>query len=218
MGAAAQAAVPGLYAWGVTVAPSMWATGSPRLARFSASVALLTLGAGVLLERRWGDRARIACMWAFIVACAVTWSSAPRSLGAFRHDAPAGAAGTLAWALFAFASCAPPAPAQATSTTKPPRRERLAGSDMAYVACGALLAGLLEVFGWRIAATERALLVRFVALAAGLAIIATSAEIALMRRTPRTMPPPGGRLRRATVALVALGLLVVSGLLAVALD
>jgi len=218
MGAAAQAAVPGIYAWCVTVAPSTSANGSPKLSRISASVALLTLGAGVFAERRWGDRARISCMWAFVVACGITWSTAPRSLNAFRQDAPAGVAGMLAWALFAFASCAPPAPAQAVITTKRSARERLPGSDMAYVFCGALLAGSLEVFGWTIAATDRALLVRFVALAAGLAIIAATGQIALLRRMPRTMPQGTRRLRRATLALVALGLLVVSGLLAFARD
>jgi hypothetical protein len=84
---------------------------------------------------------------------------------------------------------------------------------MAYVLCGAVLAGFLEVFGWKIVPAERALLVRFIALAAGLAIIGATAQLALARHMPRAVSAGGRRLRHAAVALAALGLLLVSGLL-----
>jgi hypothetical protein len=84
---------------------------------------------------------------------------------------------------------------------------------MAYVAFGALLASLLEAAGWRIESAERALLVRFIALAAGLAVIGAAAQVALVRRLPRGALQDARRLRGAAVALVALGLLGLTGLL-----
>src|SRR5215472_10680611 len=211
MGATAQAVVPGVYAWGVTVAPSAWTSGahSPaRLAKIAAIVALLALGVGVPAERRWGERARIACLWAFVLACAVTWTAAPRSLSAFRVDAPRGLAGMLAWALFAFASYAPARPGHGhpRNAPKPSLNTRPLDADVVYLAIGALLAALLEVVGWATEGAERALLVRFVALAAGLAIIGTAAEIALARHGVSTQPRRS-RLRRAAAPLVLLGLL-----------
>jgi hypothetical protein len=218
MGAAAQAAVPGIYAWGVTVAPGGWARSASALARATTVLALVVLGVGVWAERRWGERARIASVWAFVVACSISWSAAPRGLSAFPVDAPSGLAGMLGWALFAFASFAPAAPMHSASTFGPSLREKPASGDMAYLACGALMAGLFELIGWRIANTERALLVRFVALAAGLATIGASAQIALSRRLTRTVLQTSRRLRRAMAALVVLGLLALSGLLVLVLD
>jgi len=212
---AAQAAVPGTYAWGVTVAPGAWARGAPVSARIAAIAALAALAAGATAERRWGERARITGVWAFAVACAVSWSASPRGLSSFRVDAPRGLAGMLAWGLFAFASCTPVAPVHsasaAGSSTRPPR------GDMAYVAFGVLLASLLEVAGWRIESAERALLVRFIALAAGLAVIGAAAQVALVRRLPRRALQGSRRLRGAAVALVVLGLLALTGLLVLVL-
>jgi hypothetical protein len=88
---------------------------------------------------------------------------------------------------------------------------------MAYVAFGVLLASLLEVAGWRIESAERALLVRFIALAAGLAVIGAAAQVALVRRLPRRALQGSRRLRGAAVALVVLGLLALTGLLVLVL-
>lgn len=90
-------------------------------------------------------------------------------------------------------------------------------ADAAHLAIGALLAASTQVVGWAIVAPERALLVRFIAIAAGLAIIGTSAQIALARRGAGTNPPTG-RLRRAAPALFLLGLLALSGVLIRFLD
>lgn len=216
LSATAQAAVPGVYAWAVTVAPSAWTTGASLLARIMALVAFLALAGGVLAERRWPARARVACVWTFVSACAVTWAAVPRGLSAFRVDAPRGLAGMLAWALFAFASSAPVGPWRSASVPKPSLGRRL-DADATYLAIGTLLAASTQVMGWAIVAPERALLVRFIAIAAGLAIIGTSAQIALARRGAGTNPPTG-RLRRAAPALVLLGLLALSGLLIRFLD
>jgi hypothetical protein len=208
--------VPGTYAWGVTVAPGAWARGASMSARMAAIAALAALAASVMAERRWGERARIVGVWAFVGACAVSWSAAPRGLSSFRVDAYRGLAGMLAWGLFAFASCAPVAPAHAANARRPSNSQPR--GDMAYLACGALLAALFEGPGWGIESAERALLVRFVALAAGLAILGAATQVALVRRLPRSVVQGSVRLRRATAALVVLGLLGLAGLLGLLLD
>jgi hypothetical protein len=223
MGAAAQASVPGVYAWGVTVAPCAWARGASLVGKVAAVVALLMLGAGMLGERRWGGRARAVLLWGFVVASAVVWSAAPAGLNPLRMDAPRGLAGMLAWALFAFA-CATPALAplaegeRGIDEVQLAPRQRVRPGDAAYIAGGGLLAAVLQVGGWTIAGGERSLLVRFVALAAGLAVIGAATEIALARHLPRAATLRSHRLRRAMTALVVLGILALAGLLLFALD
>ena len=229
-GAAAQTMVPGLYAWGVTVAPAAWARGSSVLAKAVALGALVALGCGVIGERRLGAWVRIASLWGFVLASAVVWSICPAGLGPAHVDGARGLAGMLGWALFAFASAAPalrveapeegPEGVAAPAARIPPgtlaRRE--AGGDGAYVAAGAATAAALQTVGWRVAGAERALLVRFVALAAALAIIGAATEIALARRAPRAISSPARRISRASAALVALALLGVAGLLLLTSD
>jgi hypothetical protein len=234
MGAAAQASVPGVYAWGVTVAPSAWARGSSLGAKVAAITALLMLGAGVVGDGgwqgsgRWGRWARLLSFWGFVLASAATWSLSRAGLASLRMDSLRGLAGMLGWSLFAFASAAPALGARtqeggegrehaAEGPPLGPHRKPAFG-DAFYVAGGAVAAGALEVFGWRIASPERALLARFIALATGLAIIGAAVEIALARHVPRTMTSRSRRLRRAMAALVTLGVLVLAGLLLLALD
>jgi len=218
MGAAAQASVPGVYAWAVTVAPVASARGASVVAKGAAAAALVALASGVLGERRWGRQARFASLWGFVLASALAWSAAPAALGPLRIDAPRGLAGMLGWALFALTSAAPSLGArreEARVLDEPPLppRKGLARADAAYVAAGALLAVALQAIGWRVATAERALLVRFVAIAAGLAIVGASTEVTLARHLAREPRPPGRRLRRAMAPLVALGLLVFTGVL-----
>jgi hypothetical protein len=179
----------------------------------------------VVAERRWAGRARAASLWGFVVACAVSWAAAPAGLSPFRIDAPRGLAGVVGWALFAFASAAPPLHPTDEATSSgdgashdPPFLPPSTRVDAAYIAGAAVLAASLQAVGWRIGSAERALLVHFIALAAGLAVIGAATEMAIERRVPRSVPSHGRRLRRALAPLVALGLLVLVGLLNVLLD
>jgi hypothetical protein len=222
MSAAAQASVPAVYAWGVTVAPAAWSRGAPLLAKIAAVAALGAVAVAVAGERRWGARTRIPALWGFVLASAVAWSAAPAALGPLRMDAPRAMAGMLGWAVFALAFAAPaldargaaPSEDEAANADAPlaPRRV-LARGDVLYVAGGALFAIGLQSIGWQVAATERAILVRVVSLAAGIALLAVSTQVALARHAPRPSDAPNRRLRRAMAPLVALGLLVLSGLL-----
>jgi hypothetical protein len=217
MGVAAQASVPAAYAWAVTVAPAAWSHGATALAKAAAGVALLAVVAGIVGERRWGVRARYAAFWGFVLASALTWSAAPASLGPLRIDAPRGVAGMLGWALFALASSAPALDVQddrnAALDPALPARRSLSRGDALYVGGGVVIAALLQLAGWAVMGPERALLVRIVSIAAGIAVIGAATDLGLARHMPRPREARARRLRRGMAALVALALLSLSGLL-----
>jgi hypothetical protein len=50
IGASAQAAIPGLYAWAITVAPAAWSRGAPVVAKVAAVVGVLALVTAPLVE------------------------------------------------------------------------------------------------------------------------------------------------------------------------
>jgi hypothetical protein len=50
LGASAQAAIPGLYAWAITVAPAAWSRGSPFLAKVAAIIGVIALMTAPLVE------------------------------------------------------------------------------------------------------------------------------------------------------------------------
>ncbi|MGO9835072.1 MAG: hypothetical protein ACLP1X_12730 [Polyangiaceae bacterium] len=218
MGSVAQASVPGAYAWAATVAPAAWAHGSGTLAKVAALLALIALAAGWAAERRWGGRFRLATLWGFVLASALTWSAAPMALAPLRFDAVHGLAGMLGWALFALALAAPsldPVSQSSLMLDAEPlvARRRLATRDTPYLVGAAAIAVSMQLVGWRVAGAERALLVRFVAVAAGLAVIDAAVTIALARHTRRIPRGRRIRFRAAMVPFVLLGILVLTGLL-----
>jgi hypothetical protein len=218
--AAAQASVPGIYAWAVTVAPPAWGRGSVSLGRVSAVVALAFLVLGAWGEWRLSTKLRLVGFWGFVLACALAWSAAPTGLAALRTDPVRGGAGMLAWAIFAFAFAAPVRDrgGAAESAERLAPHRKLAAGDRAYVGAAVAIAASLQLIGWQVKTAERALLERVVALAAGLAIIGVGAELAVARHEPRAIRPRGRRLRAAAVSLFALLLLGVGGLLLVFRD
>jgi hypothetical protein len=218
MGAEAQASVPALYAWGVTVAPVAWGHGATVVAKVAAGAALGAIGFGVVSDRVWGGRWRFHALWGFVLASALTWSCAPAALGPLRVDAARGIAGMLGWALFALTSAAPAIEGGRAEDrlveepALPPRRALVRG-DALYVGAGLMLAALLQVVGWRIAGAERALLVRLVAIAGGIAVLGVATHIGLARHLSRARASRPRRIRRAMAALGALALLSLTGLL-----
>lgn len=50
LGASAQAAIPGLYAWAITVAPAAWSRGAPILAKAAAVIGVLALVTAPFVE------------------------------------------------------------------------------------------------------------------------------------------------------------------------
>jgi hypothetical protein len=215
MNGAAQSAFAGAYAWAVTVAPAAWARGAGAIAKVFALLALVTLLAG-FAEPRFGERARRVALWGFVFACAIVWSAVPSSLGVLRVDALRGVAGVLGWALFGLTLAAPARSLVEVGVSRSRAlspRQVLVPGDKIYLWAGALVAAAIQAVGWSTPSAERALLVRFAVLAAGIAIVATSADLALARHLPRTEPSPRRRLDSATPMLVVLGLLLLVGAL-----
>src|SRR5690349_13924289 len=95
LGSAAQAAVPGLYAWAVTVAPAAWPRSAPLAAKCAAVAGLLALAAGVFTEPRFGARARYISVWGLVLTSALVWITTPNALGPLKLDAPRGIAGMI---------------------------------------------------------------------------------------------------------------------------
>lgn len=218
VGATAQASVPGLYAWGVTVAPVAWSRGAPLLAKVAALAGILALVAGISMERRLGARARYVAVWGLVVTSAIAWILAPAALGPLRLDAPRGVAGMFGWALFAFASAAPAlradAPPMARVVDANPLRPRthIRRGDVIYIVAAILCALALQALGWPILVPERALLVRFSTLACGLALIGAATSVSLARHTRTTSRPMRSRIRGTIGWLVLLALLCSAGL------
>lgn len=214
-GAAAQSTVPALYAWGVTVAPVSWARGSSMVSKAAALLALAALALGYLGDKAWGGRARVVSLWGFVLSCALAWAAAPAALGPMKMDAPHGLAGMLGWALFALASAAPPllGPREAVRITERlPARATFRRGDAVYVGGGAVLAAGLQAFGWRVGTPERALLVRLVAIAAGLGVLGVATELAIARHALRVVLPTPLRLRRSRWSILAVAVLALVGL------
>jgi hypothetical protein len=123
----------------------------------------------------------------------------------------------LGWTVFAFASAGPPlgkgAPARLVEHSPLGGRRELPRGDMGYVAAGALFAVTMQLLGWRAAPAERALLIRLVALATGLAILGAWTEAAIARHEVRSTAPPRARLRAALVPIILLIMLAASAVL-----
>jgi hypothetical protein len=213
--AGAQAVLAAAYAWGITVAPAAWSRGAPAIAKVVAVASLVTLGA-VLAEPRFGKRARRVGLWGFVVGSAVVWSTVPGALAPLRVDTLRGVAGALGWALLGFTLAAParlPSEGARTASRALPPRQVLARGDAAFLVAGVLLAAGLQVMGWRVSSVERSLLVRLVIIASSMALVATSAELALVRHKRTSEVPARVRLRAAMLSLVALGFLALVGAL-----
>jgi hypothetical protein len=216
-----QVAIAGAYAWAVTVAPPATFRGAPAWSKVTAGLALLALLGGPLAEPWWPRRARVASLVGFVAASIATWMLAPVALKPVAIDTAQGLAGMLGWGLFALASAAPALgaqrePGRVVDEAPLDARRKLARGDGAYLAVGAAFAVALQGVGWDAVDVERALLVRLVSVATGLAMVGASVEIALARHEVRAVRSARARWRGAAPALAFLGVLALSGLLLVA--
>jgi len=227
IGSSAQAAIPGLYAWTITVAPAAWSRGAPLLAKFVAVLGVLALvtapaiesgggkgGAGHAIARipvpsslaAWTGPtwARVWSVWGFVLTSAVVWALAPSALSSARLDGVRGSLGMVGWALFAFASAGPALKVDPDSAgrivaqhTSLRPRSELPRGDGVYVAVGVVLALSMQAIGWGVAVPERAVLVRLVTVVCGIAVLSGTTSIALARHVVRTPAPRPTRIRRA---------------------
>jgi hypothetical protein len=214
---AAQASIPGVYAWAVTVAPAAWSRGAPVVAKAAAVLGVLSLAFAVSLERRSPALSRIVLVWGLSLTSALVWAVAPAVLAPAKIDPVRAVAGMIGWSLFALAAAAPTLPRIArrgvVAGEAPLRpREVIPRGDIGFIAVGAALAIGLQIVGWHAVSPERLLLVRLVQVAAGLAIIGGATAIALARHLRRAPRPMRARTHSALIWFVMIALLVVVGL------
>lgn len=216
MGSVAQASVPALYAWAVTVAPVAWARGGGSLARAASIAGVLALGVAIFLERTDRARgARLLSVWGLVVTSAIVWMAAPSLASATRIDAARGISGMLGWGLFAYASAAPTYRRSAARPLFEGKELRARATsptgDRFYLGGAAIVAIALQILGWYARAEERALLVRLVTLGASLGIVTSAVHVALARHKRGRAASPASR-RRATIrALAAMAIVLLVG-------
>lgn len=243
IGSSAQAAIPGIYAWSITVAPAAWARNATIPAKVASVIGVLALVTAPLVEasgrakvakdatsapdeapkpgfRGWTSEtwARIWSVWGFVLSSAIVWALVPTALSAAKLDPIRGALGIVGWALFAFASAGPslrPDPDSVgrivAGTALKPRSE-LPRGDGAYVAVGIAVALGMQLVGWGVPVPERAVLVRLVTVACGIAVVGATTSIALARHGVRQPASRKLRIRRALPWVVMLLMVVTAGL------
>ena len=237
VGSSAQAAVPGLYAWAITVAPAAWTRGGPLFAKAASVVGVIALVTAPLVEgaaqkgatptekpkgiRSWTGPtwARIWSVWGFVLSSAIVWALVPGALSSAHFDGIRGALGVVGWGLFAFASAGPslkPDPdaagrVVAGATLKP--RSELPRGDAIYVLAGVVLALGMQAVGWGIVVPERAVLTRLVTIAAGVGVLGATTSIALSRHSARIAASGRIRFRRTLPWAALLFVMVAAGTL-----
>ncbi|MFO0675147.1 MAG: hypothetical protein U0169_01305 [Polyangiaceae bacterium] len=183
-----QVALAGTYAWAATVLPVASASSVGIAARVSGGVAVAALGVHVYATHRAATRTWIASLAAFVLASASAWLSASFGPTKIEFDTTRGIAGMIGWLLFAVADAAPSTPPRLDESrilaVVPPDERKRNPRDVFVLAFGVLAASGLQGFGWDVAPPERALLVRLVALAAGLAIVGTASHVAVSMGLP----------------------------------
>lgn len=187
LGASAQASIPGLYAWGVTVASCAWSKGAPWQTRVVALGGPLVLLASVFVDKDRPAVARHLAVWGLVLSSLLVWALVPAAMGPSRFDTTRGVLGMLGWAMFAFASAAPAFPRTEAEESRVVERGRLeprlrgARKDAPFLAIGIALTVALQCIGWGIEPRERALLVRLYTIVAGMAVLGAFASVALAR-------------------------------------
>lgn len=171
---------------------------------------------------RWCSSVTVRSLsfWSFVLSSAAVWALAPSSFATAKFDGLRGALGVVGWLLYAFAWAGPSldpstldaAPAVPLSPLAP-EAARTSRMDDVGLAFGLLLSLGLQVIGWSVTSPERAVLVRIVTVASGIALFSTTATVLLARRVPRVHAAPAVRLRRALPWMFLLALFGVTGAL-----
>ena len=214
LGSTAQAAVPGLYAWFVTVVPCAWGRGGHALGKVASLGALFSLAVAIYLEPQQPRIARIVSVWGLPLFSLVVWLASSTALEP-QHFANARAfGGMLGWGLFAYASAAPALGPRASGVLEPgvlkPRTAVIRG-DIYYLIGGGAVAVLFQTIGWHTLEPNRALLVRVTMLGAGLGVIGAAASLTLSRRRTSRRAPAKNATREAMTWGLGIALLLLFG-------
>lgn len=210
-----QVLVPGIYAWAVTVVPA--ATERPHTGSMAAAfLAFALLVAGAFLAKERPTLGYALGIWGFLIACLITWLISMPSLQVERLDPWRAGAGSIGWILYTLGWGTPwrigrhpedDPRAQLNPKLDPrsPPRLRTALS----VATGTIGALTCLLLAWRIAESDRAMLLHGAALACAVGIINTSASVGLAQGKRRAQFSPRQRITFAFPWFMAVIALVV---------
>lgn len=207
----------GGYAWTATVLHVAAQRGVPTAARVVAALAAAALLGGSAVALRSPRLARLLALHGFALGSVLTWILARMVIDIERLDPVRGAAGCVAWALFALAWGAPREvthvpeddPGVIAGDPLAPRSQLVPGSP-AIVAITLLAAFVPIASAWRVTRASHALLAHVLAAALAIAIVGVGAEAAARRRSPAP-DEPTRRMAGAMLPLTILGLLLVAG-------
>jgi hypothetical protein len=168
LGPVAQAAIPAVYAWGVTLAPFLFA---PALELVVVSVLpLAAIALSLYLEQQRRPYAIHVLLWGYAGPSTLALLIAPQR-ALHRFDWLRGALGILGYALFAYTVAAPALRAPSTESSAP-RPHRLAVVLRAiYVLIVPVMAFALLALGWDLVEDERAALVHVAACLLGILLM-----------------------------------------------
>lgn len=187
MRALAAVLLPGLYAWGATVAWPVFTTRAASLpARVGAIGAALSLFLGLALARRHPVLGRAVGVLGCMGCAAISWGALGNVLRVPPLDPVRAALGALAWGLFALGWGAFPGPL-ARQQGEPAAAARLPsrGQLSPWIRLGfVLLVGVavaLPLLAWRVERPGVALLAQAVALAASVGLLNVGTRVLLLR-------------------------------------
>lgn len=192
LGASAQASIPGLYAWGVTVATCAFVKGVPWQTKLLALLGPLALGASVLVDKDRPAVARNVSVFGLVVSSLVVWALVPEHAGPAHLDTTRGVLGMIGWGVFAFASAAPAFPrtkeeeARVVERGRLEPRQRGSRKDVPFLVVGVAITVALQCVGWGIEPKERALFVRLFTIVAGMSVLGAFSGVALSRHVAPT--------------------------------
>ncbi len=179
--------LPGLYAWGATVAwPAFSASSSSSVARLAAALAAFALLSGPWVARRRLSLGRSIGVLGFVGLSAAAWVALESELRAPRLDAVRAALGAVAWGLFALGwggfpgrTHLPEDDPHALLAARLPPRDRLSvGLGLAFSAL-LVTALALPLLAWRVERAGVALLAHAAALAGSVALLSVGSRVLL---------------------------------------
>lgn len=198
LGGLATILLPGIYAWGATVAwPAFASNGSSPVARTAVAVAAILLFSGPLVARRHLRIGRALGVLGFVGASAAAWGALDTAIRPPQLDTVRGALGALAWGLFALGwgtfpgrTRLPEEDPHAVLTGRLAPRARLPRSTSAAFA-GLLATGLaLPLLAWRVERPGVALLAQAAALAGSVALLGVGSRVLLSPKGPPRVKSP----------------------------
>jgi hypothetical protein len=198
LGGLATILLPGIYAWGATVAwPAFAVAGSSPVARIAAGVAAVLLFTGPLLARRHLRSGRALGVLGFVGASAAAWGALDAAIRPPQLDTVRAALGALAWGLFALGwgtfpgrTRLPEEDPHAVLTGRLPPRSRLPrGIAMGFAGLLVIALGL-PLLAWRVERPGVALLAHAVALAGSVALLGVGSRVLLAPKGPARANAP----------------------------